>query len=173
MYPEKYLEDLEDSKTRKSFVRRVYLVIGFLFSAFILGGLIHELGHLSVANAYGCEPQFDLGVSLFTGIHGIIESSCSMSAFGLFFFYISGYLATSAAALIALIEGKKMEKFKGRFLRALSGGLFISLMISADRSGDIANIASYLNYPLLGDFIYVSLLFLGASGSFYAISRDS
>jgi hypothetical protein len=143
MQPDKYIRDLESSRKRGRFAKKLVLGASFIFSMIILGPLIHEVAHIAVLEFYNCFHQVDTGFTLLRGLNAEIAPLCNMESAQLLFFYSAGYISTLVTA--SILSMAALEKPRGaEYLSAIATGLFISVLLSVGSRGDIQNAVDVL-----------------------------
>ena len=146
MLPEKYIEDIESSARRKNIVSIAGVSTFFIFSALLLGPLIHEYLHIAVLKFLKCPYSFEYGFQLLRGIYGSVNPYCNPGSAGLILFYSSGYLGTlllggALSAISMRSDDRKISVWSG----TAGAGLLVSILFSIGLKGDIKSIISLLD----------------------------
>lgn len=146
MYPKNFVEEARLAKQLSELRDKIWLFLGFFGSLFVLGPLIHELGHVLVLFMEGCSFDSSFGFSLM-GMHGSIQPLCDLSSGWLLLFYSSGYLATILfGGLLCLYSVNLRDNdFLSYFLSVVGIGSLLSILLSIGNHGDV-----YLFVGVLG-----------------------
>jgi len=146
MYPEEFVDNDRKWKKRKIIEHKLELFFAFVSSLFVIGPVIHELGHVLIVILDGCLFDFNLGLSLL-GLHGSIQPLCDMSTPVLLLFYSSGYLATIiVGGLLCFYSLNIRENDYLSYILGMFGvGILLSILLSIGDHGDV-----YLFLDVLG-----------------------
>lgn len=169
MYPSKHIKDLEKSIFRANLIRKILFASIFLVSTTILGGIIHEIGHLVAAYAINCNYEFFHGIGVFTGFHGRIGLNCNITLLENLVINLAGYLNLILLGSSSIILVKILSRPWKFVLSSFSSGLFVSLLISVNMNGDFRNISDLLGSDLILILGNLFLLLIGLTGSYLSL----
>lgn len=146
MMPRKHKKTLERSSKIKDALENTGILLLFVAGLFVIGPIVHELGHITVLELLDCSYNRSFGVSLI-GFYGIIEPICSIRESGTVFFYLSGYLGTVVTGSLIAILSLKLDgntKSYARLSASLAAGLLMSVALTVLIKGDLARLARAL-----------------------------
>jgi len=166
MYPKEFIDEEAALKRKRLWEHRLILSISFLTSLFILGPLLHELGHMSVLFVEGCAFNYDFGLNLF-GLYGSIQPLCDISTAMLLLFYSAGYITTIIlGGLMCLYSTNIAENNFKSYIMGLNGvGLLLSILLSIGDHGDIYLVADLLGLSEAFGHFATLFLALGVSAT--------
>lgn len=138
MYPDEFVDQKRVEQKKKVLEHKVVLFLGFLGSLFVLGPVIHELGHILVLLLEGCSFDSSFGFSMF-GLHGSVQPLCDLSLGWVLFFYSAGYLATIVfGGLVCLYSvNVRGNDFLSYILAVVGVGSLLSVLFSIGDHGDV------------------------------------
>ncbi len=170
MLPERHFRDIEKLERNRRIKTIGALMAVFLVSMVFAGPLIHELSHVSILEAIGCDYELRLFWEWGKTFHGAVQPLCYVQQVQLFIFYVSGYASTLiAGGFLTFWSVRHMEERRMRaFLYAGAGlGLMSSIVLSIGPRGDFHRAlktidapASYRIYILVLVLLIVSSTFL-------------